>query len=83
MTTYVSADGHWRVSTRTMDGRALVRVEYDSPRVPGHGVPVHPNGSHRCGPMRTSAHPWYLVADVASVDEVARYVPLGSLEPSS
>lgn len=65
-----------------MDGRALVRVEHDSPRVPGHGVPLHQARNGRLGPTQTGRG-WWLAADLPSVEQVADYVPLSELEPTS
>jgi hypothetical protein len=76
---YVSKDGHWHLSVISIDGRQVIRVEHDTVKLPdGHTVPVHQDAAKRAGIDRT-AHGW-LVADVASVADAARYVDLSTLQ---
>jgi hypothetical protein len=67
MAAYQSSDGHWRVSAIAYlgnDGKRteLIRVEHDSPAVDGR-VPMHWDGEHRYGPMRTGRG-WWLMQDM-------------------
>lgn len=75
-TRYRSKDQHWQVSVISLDGRQRIRIEHDTPHVPGIGVPVH-DGVTRCGPQYTAFGVW--VADVDEVAQVESYVRLGDL----
>jgi hypothetical protein len=74
MTAYVSRDRHWRVRPIVLNGRQLLRVEHDS----AQGFPIVTTG-RRVGPTR-GAGGWFHAADVRSIAEVERFVPLTELE---
>jgi hypothetical protein len=75
----VSADGHWRVRAIVLDGRQRLRLEHDSPVVNGKFV-THWDGKHRHGPTITGRG-WWLIGDMASVEQIEQYVPLDRLTP--
>ncbi len=78
MSGYVSKDGHWTLTVIKLDGRQLIRIEHDTFALPGGKfVPIIQYGHNRAGADRT-AH-GYLVADVASAAEVARWVDMSEL----
>lgn len=74
-TGYVSADGHWRVRAIILDGEGRLRLEHDSPHFTGKPTD---DTDHRNGMARTGVG-WWLVGDMATVAEVAEYVPLEQL----
>lgn len=63
----------------SLDGVQRIRVMHDTFfMADGTAVPVHWDGAgHRCGTVRTAYG--FLVADVATVAEVGRYVALAEL----
>ncbi len=80
--TYVSRDGHWKVSEIILNGQHVKRVEHDDVLVNGHVV-LHTtpgdDGRHRCGPVKMAGG-WFLVAEVHSPNQVAQFVTLSDLE---
>lgn len=73
MTTFISNDGHWRVSVISRDGTQLMRIEHDSPLVAARAA-----GRRQRGPEQTAAG-WWLAACVRTPADVAAYVPLEEL----
>jgi hypothetical protein len=73
----VSADGAWRVSTISLDGQPLFRVEHDG----STGIPLHSDGRHSA--TVSTGRGWYLAADVRTIREVARFVDLADLSATT
>jgi hypothetical protein len=68
-----SSDRHWQVTRISLDGQPLLRIEHDTPYVPGVGVPLQNQpGSNRWGPQYTAFG--ILVSDIASELTPAGYL---------
>ncbi len=76
---YKSRDGHWTVSPVSLDGVQLLRVEHSEVQLPdGSNVPDHSFHGGLTGITQTANG--YLVAEVKTVADVSKWVPLAELE---
>ncbi len=76
---YKSRDGHWTVSTISLDGVQLLRIEHDTVQLlDGSNVPDHSFHGGLTGITQTANG--YLVAEVSTVASVSKWVPLAELE---